>query len=465
MRKSILSPVSLLAALSLVLGACTSTVTLGQESTKVRPEGALPPSQDVTPGRVQVHWFVGLGTGTGPEAQKVEAAFVEHFNGLQDRIELVLDVGPRGGVFKGAEALQARINADDELDVAGPTGTLAVDQFPDLWMDLESLVGDYDISSVDPTVIDTWRVEGHLIGLPIGINPSVIYYNQDLFDAAGLPYPPHRYGEPYADGDPWTIEKLEEIAMLLTLDAYGNDATSPDLDLDVTRQWGFHWQWESGTGLANFFGPGPAIDEDGNAAIPEHWREAYQWYYDGMWAKHFIPNGSNVAGLLESNPFASGKVAMVRSYLWYLPRLTETSFAWDIAAVPSHEGTVTVDWSSSMVSVLNTTEHPEEAAEVALALATNPELLALWGDIPVLESLQADFFAVLEGRYPSVDLQVALDGLNYLSDPPHVSLMPNHATACARFDALRDLMVRSGELDLDTEIAKLESDLQAIFLE
>jgi hypothetical protein len=67
---------------------------------------------------------------------------------------------------------------------------------------------------------------------------SVIYYNRDLFDAAGLAYPPHEYGQPYADGSEWTIDKMEELAMLLTLNAHGNDATSPDFDPGLAVQWG-----------------------------------------------------------------------------------------------------------------------------------------------------------------------------------------------------------------------------------
>ena len=35
------------------------------------------------------------------------------------------------------------------------------------------------------------------IGLPFGIFPSFIYVNYDLFDEAGLEYPPQEYGVPY----------------------------------------------------------------------------------------------------------------------------------------------------------------------------------------------------------------------------------------------------------------------------
>jgi hypothetical protein len=92
-------------------------------------------------------------------------------------------------------------------------------------------------------------------------------------------------------------------------------------------------------------------------------------------------------------------------------------------------------------------------------------LLALWGDVPALESLQPAFFEELEGRYPDVDLQVAVDGLAYLGFLPHTASMPNHPTAYARFDDLRDLMASRRGLDIEAEIDKLESDLQAIFTE
>jgi hypothetical protein len=116
-----------------------------------------------------------------------------------------------------------------------------------------------------------------------------------------------------------------------------------------------------------------------------------------------------------------------------------------------------------MVGILNTTPHPEEAFKVAYALATSPELLAVWGDLPAARSLQADYFEVLKTQYPGVDWRAALDGLGYLAMPPHGSVMPNHAKAYGRFDELRDLMEASSSLDLDAEIDMLEFDLQAIF--
>jgi len=191
---------------------------------------------------------------------------------------------------------------------------------------------------------------------------------------------------------------------------------------------------------------------------------AFHWTYDGMWEKHFIPTGGDVDSM-QGNSFASGKVAIVRSYLWYLPRLVDVPFDWDMAAIPSYEGTVTVDWSSSMVGVMNSSAHPREAVVVAHALATSPELLALWGNVPALESLQPGFFEALENRYPDVDLQVAVDSLEYLGFLSHTAIMPNHPTAYARFDDLRDLMSARGDIDIDVEIDQLESDLRAIFME
>ena len=59
-----------------------------------------------------------------------------------------------------------------------------------------------------------------------------------------------------------TLLFVNLLAMRLTLDAHGNDATSSDFDPTLIVQWGFHWQWESGTGLANLFGAGSAVSGD-----------------------------------------------------------------------------------------------------------------------------------------------------------------------------------------------------------
>ena len=57
----------------------------------------------------------------------------------------------------------------------------------------------------------------------------MLYYQRDMFDEAGLEYPPHAYGEPYIlDGEEveWNFDTLRELAKRLTVDVNGNDATS-----------------------------------------------------------------------------------------------------------------------------------------------------------------------------------------------------------------------------------------------
>jgi multiple sugar transport system substrate-binding protein len=48
-----------------------------------------------------------------------------------------------------------------------------------------------DIKKFDPVGIDALKVygDGKLIGLPVYYNPAVLYYNKDIFDKFGVPYP------------------------------------------------------------------------------------------------------------------------------------------------------------------------------------------------------------------------------------------------------------------------------------
>jgi multiple sugar transport system substrate-binding protein len=73
--------------------------------------------------------------------------------------------------------------------------------------------------------------DGGLYGLPMGYNVQSLFYNKDMFDAAGLAYPP-------TDGS-YTYDDLREWSAKLTLDAAGNDATSAAFNPDQTEQWGY----------------------------------------------------------------------------------------------------------------------------------------------------------------------------------------------------------------------------------
>lgn len=79
-----------------------------------------------------------------------------------------------------------------------------------------------DPSAFHPLVLDLFRRDGRLWALPKDFTPMVIYYNQDVFDRAGVPYPS---GE-------WTWDEFLETARRLTRDTDGDGRAD---------QWGFGW--------------------------------------------------------------------------------------------------------------------------------------------------------------------------------------------------------------------------------
>ena len=84
----------------------------------------------------------------------------------------------------------------------------------------------------------------------------------------------------------------------------GNPANSANFDPENIEQFGFVEQWTDTRGMASLFGTGTLVDEDGNAVIPDHWREAIQWYYAGIWDDHFIPSETQINSDLMGNPFS-----------------------------------------------------------------------------------------------------------------------------------------------------------------
>lgn len=416
-----------------------------------------------------VTWFVGLGAGGDPPQIEAQNAVVDAFNAQSDDIELEIIIAENNVAF---DTLATLIASGEAPEIVGPVGIRGAGFFAGSWADLQPYVDatGYDLDQFPQTLVDFYRVEGEgLIGLPFGQFPSMVFFNRDLFDAAGIPYPPQNYGEPYADGDTWDFVKLREIGMLLTLDANGNNAFSPDFDAENIVQFGFVNQFTDPRGYATSWGAGSLVDEEGNAVMPDHWAAYYQWLHDAMFIDHFIPDsayqGSDL--LANGNPFASGNVAMAMTHLWYTCCLGDVS-NWDLAIQPEYEGLITAKLHADTFRVLEASDEKEAAFEVLTYLLgeASAELLAVYGGVPARPEQQDEFFATLDETYAQgVNWQVAIDSLDYPDNPSHEEGLPNFQLADDRIGQFGSQLSTEEDLDVDAAIADLLADLQSLYNE
>lgn len=251
----------------------------------------------------------------GEKARKKELnSVVKAFNKSHPDVKIVLDV--EGGDVH--EALGAAVASGALPDLMGPMPLREL-AFSDSFADLTPLAVDasFDLSASESGLLDAYRGDGDsLVGLPFGAYPSVMYYNTQLFDEAGLDYPPTSVDVPYVMPDgterTWDLDAIAEIAKLLTIDANGNDATSADFDPTSIVQFGFHDQFgELRRTLTTLAGAEPMVADDGSGGVditfPDAWRTAAQWYHDAVWRDHFMPTATQIASplLAGGNPCAT----------------------------------------------------------------------------------------------------------------------------------------------------------------
>jgi multiple sugar transport system substrate-binding protein len=421
-----------------------------------------------------VRWYVGLGTGAQPEQLAAQRDVVEDFNESHEgEIQLEVEIVDNEIAF---DNLSTQIAGGNAPDIIGPIGIRGSNAFAGQFLDLEPLVAStgLDLSQFDQEQVEFWREEtGELTALPFGVFPAVMYYNKELFDEADLEYPPTAYGEPYADGEPWDMDKVAELAQILTVDANGNDATSPDFDPENVVQWGFHHQFnDDARAMGTFFGSGSFVADDGTTAqIPENWLASWQWYVD-LIASGAAPNQSQIDSdtLAQGNAFSTGNVAMSFTHLWYTCCVRDEDGNgldfWDMAVVPEYQGEATSKLHADTFRVLESTENPEAAFEVLTYLLDEaaPVLLDTYGGLPARADLREPFFAQQDELFPQgVTWDAALAGLDRPDVPSHEANMPNFDEAEAAIDSFESRLASEPNLDVAAAAEELRAQLDAIF--
>jgi multiple sugar transport system substrate-binding protein len=280
----------------------------------------------------------------------------------------------------------------------------------------------------------------------------------------------------------WNWETITEVAKRLTVDVNGNDSTQAGFDATKIVQVGYSPQWQSIQSVGTFYGGAAKIysgDAVGSyaATIPDSWKAAFKWYYDGMYgAQPYIANGA-LSGAPEfgaGNVFAAGKAAMGLTQTWYTCCLGDfakagNEFQLGIQPIGAN-GQVAGRVDADTFRIWKGTPHPAEAFTVLSYLITTgaDKLLPVYGAMPAVPSKTQAFFDQKSKDYPFVTKEswdVFVQGLAYPDAPSSEQYQPNSIKANARYATFFSLLNTTPGLDFDAEFQKLVDDLNAIYNE
>jgi multiple sugar transport system substrate-binding protein len=470
--------IGLLATMVFVASACGGSASPKPATAGPTTAATVAPTTAVTVGPppsfapAALRWYCCLGTGEDPTQvpteNQVAAGFGTKHAGSSLKIEIVT-------YDAAVDTLSTQIAGGNSPDLVGPTGIGGLASFGGQWVDLAPYISKYgyDLTQFDPAIVDAYKTSEGQIGIPFAIYPSMVWYKKDMFAEAGLAEPPHKYGDKYTlDGTPveWNYDTLKKIALKLTVDKNGKDATEAGFDPANIVQYGFEPQRDDLRGLGAYWGAGHLAAADGKtAAIPEAWKTAWKFFYDGMWKDHFIMTGP----VYESEQFNgggyaffSGNVAMSENFLWTTYGVADAGTDWDLAAIPSSNGTTTSPLNADTFGIMKGAKNPDAAfAALAYLLDDSADtLLQIYGGMPARAEKQDAFFQQLgksEGFPAVVDWQVAKDSVKLADTPNFEAPMPKYNETLTILRTALSKWTTTPGLDMDAEIAALQAAIQA----
>jgi len=418
----------------------------------------------------QLRWYCCLGAGDAPEQQPGEKAAADGFAAKYPGSSLKIEITPYDSAV---DVLSTQIGGANPPDVSGPNGIGGLASFTGQWTDLAPYLSSsaYDLSVYDPATLEFFKQDGAQIGVPFDLYPSMLWYKRDFFEEAGLAEPPHEFGAKYKQADgtevEWNYDALRQLAMKLTVDKAGKDATQAGFDPGKIDQWGFEPQRDVLLGMGAFWGPCTLVGPDGKTVvIPDSCKAGWKFVYDGVWKDHFIMTDAQFNDRQVDQGFFSGDVAMAENFLWTTYGVAGAGKHWDLAAIPSYNGKITAPLNADTFSMLKSGKNQDAAfaAMVYLLQDSSRSLLPLYGGAPARTAEQDDFFASVaktDGFPADVDWTVAKAAIKYADIPNFEAPMPVYNKSLKILETYRSKWFTKGGLNMDQEIEALRAELQA----
>lgn len=291
-------------------------------------------------------------------------------------------------------------------------------------------------------VSDLYSYEDETYAIPDRSGAMILYYNKDIFDAAGVEYPTAE----------WTQEDAE-AAMAAT--------TVPG------EQWGFTgagW-WAQWWSFAYQNG-GQIIDDSGQPTVnsPEV-VEALQWANDLTYKHHYVPTAAEYADMGPDmggdSAFAAGTVAMNATGFWGIGGLIESDINWGIAPLWGGKEQAVSAFGSGL-AVTRDSENPEQAFE-AIDFLTDTEaqtvIIDKAQDVPAnLEVQQSDAFLKPAWAPEGLNMGAFGESSEFIFRAPFI---PEWNEMQAAFDDNLGTFWAEGG-DAQTELDKVQAQLETI---
>lgn len=238
---------------------------------------------------------------------------------------------------------------------------------------------------------------GKQYGLPQSFSNVVLFYNKDLFDAAGVDYP----------SPDWTWEDELAAAQKLT-----------DAEAGVWGSYSPVQFWEfyktAAQSGCSVLGEGGEVTINQPGCV-----ESLSWMVDKINTHKIAPSDADMAGVSDGDLFKQGKIAMLRTGIWMFGAFQDAPFAWDIALEPGNTQKAH-HFFANAVAVSASSTKQEAAWEWAQFFTSSPSAAALrveasW-ELPALND-QALFDAWL-AQTPPESREVVFQALDSLVTPP-----------------------------------------------
>jgi multiple sugar transport system substrate-binding protein len=380
-----------------------------------------------------------------PEELEVWQKIADEFHAANSNITVNMDVSDWESYWTKLDTLFAGGTPPDVFAMDAP---LYLDwQSRDVLLNLQPYInkasGFLDNFYTQP--LEGYKVSDGYFGMPRDFQTIVLFYNKDMFDAAGVAYPTAS----------WTWEDLRAAAKKLALDKNGDGTID---------QYGFScdlWDMELCWSEAIWAYGGDVINADHTKTQlgePKA-RQAWQLFHDMIFVDKSMPD-TIAAGDYGGDLFQAGVVAMWPMGHWAVPGYATVEFQWDVAPMPAGPAGQATSVNSAGFVVAKATKNADASwkfIQFALSQTGQTRLTELGFAIPVLKSVaESPVFLQAKVGDRTINQQVFLDSLKYARVKPIFKGYTLWADAIG--NGMATIWDGTAELDETLDAAIVEAD-------